>query len=206
MAKLSVPGDAGQRKFLAMALLGMFLSAVYLLLVYPMQEQYTELEQRHARLLQQLVRYDQALAMRESYLEQINTLNTDKALLEYFLEESTAELASASLQQKIKQIIQKNEARLNSSQMLVSNATAKQALSLYPVTLKVVMKADMRAMQRIFYELVNARPVLFVHDVNIKSHGNRRFLQTTDGTQMLDVVFQLTAYMRPPMPQGKEES
>ncbi len=188
-------------RWLALGLLLLALLLGYLVLVHtwwtaPMldaQDRIETLQQRELRQRMQL-RQGQEIARR---LQQVQAALAHRP---GFLAESTAELATASLVQRLESVVEQASpgnlscAITNRSPLADDNATKERFRK---VTVQVRLRCGTPELSAVLYALEADTPRLFVDNLNVLAQ--RYFFAPGQGAQAggLDVSFDLYGYLRP---------
>lgn len=188
-----------QSQGLAIGLLILAILAAYLSVVRPYRQAYVGYQEQLASLQERLARYRALAASREAVLEQLKQLGDSPQLKEYFFSEPTTALASADLQQHVKQAIVSSGGRLVSTQVL----EIRSQEGAVPVTVKVSMRGPIEAVQQLFHTLEASQRLLFVDSVTLRQQSRRRRRIARRPNQAvivagpeLGIEFELTAYAR----------
>ena len=150
------------RKAAALALAGAVLAACYFTLVEPFFEAHRRYDQSIAKLRFSLER-EKAVAQGEQRFKQVleERKRLDVAQRHYLAERSVA-LASAELQGLVKNAVAQGKGELLSMQVVPAPKDA-----LREVTLRVRMRGDVGALQRMLHALEGGLPILFVNQLSI---------------------------------------
>jgi general secretion pathway protein M len=183
-----------QQRALAVGLLVLLLAAVYGVLVAPLIAKSNEYGDTIADLEQRLTRYRQVVARKSVVSAQLKRMQSDLAAKGHFIRKDTPALASAELQQQIKEMISASGGQLNSTQVV----PARQEDSFTRVAIKVHMLGTIEVFEKVLYDIESARPLLMVDDLQIRPLGIRRARrgQQARDTGTLDLRFEVVGYMR----------
>jgi general secretion pathway protein M len=176
----------------ALGLLAVLLLAVYALIVSPLVARYDGYQQATQDLEQRLVHFRSLAAERKAVQDRLAASRRQRGSLEVYLKNATSTLASAELQERIKQVVESRGGTLVSTQTLPDRTDA----GLVQVAIKVRMKGDIAALQKVVYELESERPLLFLDNVFVRSRMVRRGRAIGTAAD-LDINFDVIGYMRP---------
>jgi general secretion pathway protein M len=151
------------RRAAALAILGALLALCYLALVRPFLEAHRRYDESIARLSRSLEQ-QRTLAQEEPRIQQVmNERKRIDVARRHYLAERNATLASAELQGLVKGAVAQGRGELISMQVVSS---PKQD-ALRQVTLRVRMRGDMGALQRMLHTLEGGLPILVVNQLSI---------------------------------------
>ncbi len=151
------------RKAAALALAGVLLALCYFALVEPFFEAHRRYDRTIAKLRLNLEQ-ERAVAQGELRIKQV--LEERKRLdvaQRYYLVERSVALASAELQGLVKHAVAQGKGELISMQVV----SAPRQDALREVTLRVRMRGDVSALQRMLHALEGGLPILFVNQLSI---------------------------------------
>lgn len=182
------------RRMIALGLLVTLLVFFYLVLLAPYLSLYDDQRQTIAELTLRLQHYRAITAQRNSIYDELKDLEQKIQNSRYYLEKNTSTLASAELQQRIKEIIARHKGRVISTQVAADTAEGTTTR----VTVKIRMRSSTEGLQKILYELESQRPLLFFDNVFIRSMpiGNAR--RGLAPANKLNIGFDVSAYLRAP--------
>jgi len=181
-----------QSRYLALFLLLVATTAVLWLLCYPLVSLYVSQSVLIERKESQIVRYRQLAESQESLEQELALLKRRSPAAAYYVAGETPALASARMQQYLKQIVERNGGELTSTQILTrddgdeSNSTS----------LKVRLTADLNASWQILYALESGRPMLFLDNLVISARPVRGRAAKGAPEISLDLNFDMTGYLR----------
>lgn len=151
------------RRAAALAICGVLLALCYFALLQPLLDAHRRYDESIVRLIRSLEQ-QRALAQGEARIQQV--MSERKRLdvgQRHYLAERNATLASAELQGLVKRAVAQGRGDLISMQVVSS---PKQD-ALREVTLRVRMRGDMGALQRMLYALEGGLPILFVNQLSV---------------------------------------
>ena len=166
-----------ESKAAALGLLALVVSAVDLFLAAPYLGAFSAYEKRIDDASERLQRYQGIAASRDRVEEQMQRMIADQRVARLYLNADSVSLATAELQQLVKQAIVQSQGTLISTQPVATRAGE----TLVPASIKVRMQGDSAVLHKLLHALQRRRPV------------NR---QARD-LENLDIRFDLTGYIRP---------
>ncbi|MEE8527981.1 MAG: type II secretion system protein GspM [Gammaproteobacteria bacterium] len=182
-----------QKRLAALVFLVVLVSVVAVVVIYPLAASYAANRATLADMQFQLERYERLAAGKSvvgARLTQLQRHDVTKAL---YLTGDTPELASASMQQYLKKIVDTGAGQVISTQVLPEQADELPLRA----GLRVNMKANIDSLLQIFYRLEAGRPMLFLDNVMISAPpGNRSETRIRPGAGLLDVRFDLFGFIK----------
>ena len=184
----------GQSRVAALLLLLLALAAAYVLVVAPIAAEYRDYDETIAQLRDRLQRYRSLAGTGATTQRELDQLRRRQPSTAYYLKSDKSALASAELQQHIKDRVDSSGAQLVSSQV-VPGETSEPFPS---VAIKVHMRGDMDSLLKVFYALESGKPILFLDEIYITVNPVRRFVRNRNLPQgsELDIHFTVIGYMR----------
>jgi len=181
-----------QSRLAAVCLLLVVTAALGWVLCFPLVSLYLSQAGAIQQKEQQIDRY-QYLASNQAALEnELASLRRRSPAASYYVAGETQALASARMQQYLKQIVERNGSELISTQIVDKAGTENDRSS----RLKVHLRSEMGEAAKILYLLESGRPLLFIDDLVISA---RRVRSTSGGATpsvSLDLNFELTGYLQ----------
>ena len=179
-----------QHGLISAGILITLVASVYLVLVQPALKTKNENIDRIDDLSFQLSKFSSAEAQIKQLENEIRSLNDSDINKGDFLEGSAPAIVAATLQKKLKTIIEASGGNLVSTHAI----TGKDD-DVYPkVTIKVHMQVDMNALQTVLYGLTNNKPLLFTDNLLIqRRHTSSK--RRNRNTGLLEVRFDVTGYL-----------
>ncbi len=181
-----------QRRILAVLLLLLVLAAVVRGLVLPIWSTYLGNRDAIAQSEDNIVRYSRLSTQIGALQSAVGELEQADNLDPYVLVQKSEPLAAAALQARMKSVVTSSGGTLTSTQVLPTET--EQGFKRVIINVRMAVSTD--ALQRVLYELENGLPYLLTDDIVILSRGARKRRRTTQGVDLLDVRFNLYAYMR----------
>ncbi len=184
-----------QRRAIAVGLLALVLSVLYLAAVAPVLGLYRESSTELADLRQRLAGFQRIAAGREALKRQFDAVKGRVAAQQRgYLKGKTRSLAAAEMQEYVKRMVESNGGRLNSIQ-IVQSARGKEQDPREPVTIKVQMTGSTATAQKVFHALEAGQPRLFVGQVYLRGRTAYQVRPGQPQNDELDVRFSLMGYI-----------
>jgi general secretion pathway protein M len=181
-----------QRRILAVALLLVAVLVALELVVAPVWRTYFGNRQSIGQYRDDIERFSRLATQAEGLEEALGKLQQSDTLSRFVLDEESETRAAAALQERLKQVVTGSGGSLTSTQVL----PAEQREGFNRITVNVRMAVSTEALQGVLYELESGLPYLMVDQVLILSRGRRNRRRVAPVTDVLDVRFNLTGYMR----------
>jgi len=181
-----------QSRITALALLFLAMGLALWLLFYPLVSIHVAQAQEIQRKENQISRYQQLADSQEALQSELALLRRRNPAATYYVAGETPALASAKMQQYLKQIVERNGGELISTQITTTDEEADAASSI----LKVHLRADIDATAQIVYLLESGRPLLFIDDLSISARRVRGAAAGAPPVIALDLSFELTGYLQ----------
>lgn len=177
----------------ALALLAVYLVTVHWWFTAPMLDmgaQITALRDEEQTLRLQIAQRPE-LQARLAQVRQFETANPG------FLPESTRELASAGLVQRLQQVVANASPNPNACQITAQTPTDMPTQEPYPrVMVQVRLRCGTAELAAVLHALESGSPQLFIDNLDMLSR--RSYLATLGDTGSLDVSFDLYGYLKTP--------
>lgn len=194
-----------QRRAVAVSLLLTVLALVGALGVWPAWTMYRDDRESISELRHALERFGRVARSGVQLRRQLEQLREDRTADQMLLAEATSTLAAATLQKRLKRIVQESGGRLTSTQALV--AESREGFDRVGVNAR--MSVNISALQRVLYDLEARMPILLVDELVVLSRPVRRprrsrrrggvpELPPAPAKALLDVRFRLTGFMAKP--------
>lgn len=181
---------------LALGLLGAVVILVVVGAVWPVLWQLNQYQEVVEDAKNQVDRYQRIIAKKPTILAQLKDLKRIQSTQSLQFQQSTPALVAAELQELVKNMVEANEGKLISTQILNPDSTEK----LPKVAIKVQVKGSLEAVEKTFYALESHQPLLFIDDVYMRVQVRQYRVRqvNTEGPPEgeLDVRFDLSAYMK----------
>jgi general secretion pathway protein M len=184
----------------AVGLLLLVLFSMYMLLVRPYLDAFTESRQRIVDLQYQLARYQAMIDRRDDLNQRIEQLRALPQFTDLLLPETAPNLAAAALENRVKSALAQRQGRMISMQMVPTSQTPQ---GLMPVTITIDAQGTIETVQSLFHALESGSPLLFLENVALKqSRSSRRRYPGMIAPPLVDLRFNLTGYIRVQEDQG----
>ena len=192
------------RRVVAVSLLFVAIAGIYSLTIHPYMKVMNDYREEMVSLSDRVERFNRLIRQKEIFQKQLRTVKNDRVSGQYLIKADTVTLASAALQQKVKQVVKTKGAQLVSTQgSLPANYLEKQKSDElkggYPVSMKVAMKASLDSAYEVFHTLESGtNPLVVIDEVSIgRIHQGRRLNVSSGNEQLiLDVRYTITAHMK----------
>ncbi|HFD11389.1 MAG TPA: hypothetical protein ENJ32_02800 [Crenotrichaceae bacterium] len=187
-----------QRRWLAMSLLILVILVLMVTIIWPLIEQSHQNEERINNLTKRLQRYKQVAAGKTQVSEKLDALKAKQNQNNQFFKDQSYALASADLQQLVKDTINQVGGVVTSTQVI----SAKNEGQFAQVGIRVQLTATIAALKDILYKIESTRPILIVDSLRIRSSKGKynRKLRKRVATDKLTITLEVSGYM-----QHKEE-
>lgn len=181
------------QRWLALSLLAVVLMLVLLGVIMPLVAKALALNEEKASLLFRLQRYQRIIDRKDEVFANIDKLKAGYRRQGYFSRQETAPLASADLQQVIKNAIATAGGQLTSTQVL----PPKKDGEFTGIAVKVRMSGDIRALRSVLYQIETAMPLLVIDELDVRPQRGRRNRRTRKivPSNQLNITFQVSAFM-----------
>ncbi len=182
------------QRWLAVGLLALVLLLVGSILLIPIISKGLELNETKENLAFTLKKYEQVLAGKEAIVGNIEAIKRQHQEQGYFNDQGTSALASAQMQEFIKQAIVQAGGQLSSTQVLPS--TTKDKFS--HITVSVRMTGNSEILRAVLYTLETSTPLIVIDQLDIRPMRSIRNRQTRqiEPSNGLNVNFQAIGFMR----------
>lgn len=182
------------QRWLAVGLLAFVLLLVGSILLIPIISKGLELNETKENLAFTLKKYEQVLAGKEAIVGNIEAIKRQHQEQGYFNDQGTSALASAQMQEFIKQAIVQAGGQLSSTQVLPS--TTKDKFS--HITVSVRMTGNSEILRAVLYTLETSTPLIVIDQLDIRPMRSIRNRQTRqiEPSNGLNVNFQAIGFMR----------
>lgn len=180
-----------QSRLLALGLLCLLLGLVYLSVVHPLWGAYYTNQERIADYQEDIARFKHIAAKQPVLEQRSQELTRQRKLVRYTLGAESPTLAAATLQDRVKSIVEENGGRLTSTRIMpVGNIGP-----FFQVTVNVQMRVSTKALQDVLYGLESGAPYLVIENLTILSRGRRVYRRARTSPTELDVRFDLSGLM-----------
>lgn len=185
---------AVQRRAVALALAALLIVLFYLVLLNPVVEKYRQYDEKIAELSYRLNQYQTLAKDRAVYQRLLDQMKRRDLAKEYYLAKRKPALASAELQERVKRVIDHYQAELISTQVVGAQRGERSP----ETTVRVRMRGDIGALQKVLYTLETSRPILFLDNVVIQVGPVRRRAESDGqtGSNQLTTSFDVSGHTR----------
>jgi general secretion pathway protein M len=182
------------QRWLAVGLLAFVVLLFSLLFIVPIISKGLELNETKENLAFTLKKYEQILAGKEAIVGNIAAIKQQHQDQGYFNNQGTSALASAQMQEFIKQAIVQAGGQLSSTQVLPSASKDKFSR----ITVSVRMTGNSEILRAVLYRLETSTPLIVIDQLDIRPMRSIRNRQTRqiEPSNGLNVNFQAIGFMR----------
>lgn len=182
---------------LAVGLLAVVLGFILFVIILPLVHQGLALHDEKTALAFRLQQYERILGRKQAVIEEIEALKAQYAQQNYLSTQNTSALASAELQEMIKQAIVEAGGQLSSTQGLP--VMTKNNFEHIPVNVR--MTGNSEVLRAVLYKIETATPLVVIDQIDIRPmRGVRnRVTHQIDSSNELSVNFQATSFMKKPV-------
>lgn len=182
------------QRWLAVGLLVFVVLLVGLIVVVPIVNKGLELNEAKENLAFTLKKYEQILAGKDAVVGNIEAMKQQHGEQGYFNNQGTSALASAQMQEFIKQAIVQAGGQLSSTQVLPPNDKDKFSR----ITVSVRMTGNIEVLRAVLYKLETATPLIVIEQLDIRPMRNirNRVTRQIEPSNGLNINFQAISFMR----------
>jgi general secretion pathway protein M len=182
------------QRWLAVGLLAFVVLLVFLAIVFPLINKGLELNETKENLAFTLGKYERILAEKEAIVSNIAAIKQQHEKQGYFNTQGTSALASAQMQEFIKQTIVQAGGQLSSTQVLPSSNKDK----FNRITVSVRMTGNIEVLRSVLYKLETATPLIVIEQMDIRPMRSvrNRMTHQIEPSNGLNVNFQAIGFMR----------
>lgn len=182
-------------RWLAVGLLVLVVLLISLVIIAPIVSKGLELSETKENLAFDLKKYENILAGKAAIVSNIEAIKQQHQDQGYFNNQGTSALASAQMQEFIKQAIVQAGGQLSSTQVLPPN-NSKDNFS--RITVSVRMTGNIEVLRAVLYKLETATPLIVIDQLDIRPmrsirNAMTRQIQASNG---LNINFQAIGFMR----------
>lgn len=181
-----------QSRVAALALLLVTVVAGLWLMFYPVVSLHVAQAEEIERKERQLTRFHQLADSQEALQRELATLRRRNPAASYYVAGETPAIASANMQQYLKQVVERNGGELISTQILTADGDGAAQSS----SLKVHLRGNIESSAQIVYLLESGRPLLFIDELSISARRVRGKTAGAPPEIALDLNFELTGYIK----------
>ncbi len=182
------------QRWMAVGLLALILLLVGLIVILPIVNKGLELHETKENLAFTLKKYEQILAGKEAIVGNIAAIKEQHEEQGYFNTQGTSALASAQMQEFIKQTIVQAGGQLSSTQVLPSNDKDK----FNRITVSVRMTGSIEVLREVLYKLETATPLIVIEQLDLRPMRSvrNRVTRQIEPSNGLNINFQAVGFMR----------
>ena len=183
-----------QQRWLAIGLLAGMVLLLLTAIVWPLWAKHQEISSTVDELVFRIQRYKRIIASRDLIFGQVDETRRQIAGQGYLSEQETEAMASAEMQQFIKNTISTAGGNLTSTQVLPQKDEGK----LIRFGVKLRLSATMEMLRNILYEIEVSKPLLVVEQLDITPVRGRRNPKTRqfEPSDQLNVNLTVVSFMR----------
>lgn len=182
------------QRWLAVGLLVFVVLLVSVILVVPIISKGLELNENKENLAFTLKKYENILAGKDAIVGNIAAIKQQHESQGYFNNQGTSALASAQMQEFIKQAIVQAGGQLSSTQVLPP--TNKDKFS--RITVSVRMTGNIEVLRAVLYKLETSTPLIVIEQLDIRPMRSvrNRITRQIEPSNDLNINFQAIGFMR----------
>jgi general secretion pathway protein M len=182
------------QRWLAVGLLAFVLLLVSLIIIVPIISKGLELHETKDNLAFTLKKYEQILAGKDTVVGNIEAMKRQHEKQGYFNNQGTSSLASAQMQEFIKQAIVQAGGQLSSTQVLPPANKDKFSR----ITVSVRMTGNIEVLRAVLYKLETATPLIVIEQLDIRPMRSirNRITRQIEPSNELNINFQAIGFMR----------
>ncbi len=158
--KIAVDGQ----RVAAVSLLLLVVILIAWLVISPLVSQTLALNDTKQSLIFRLHQYEKILAQKDAVMTSMATVKTQNDELDYFNNQSTDALASAEMQNVIKQTIVEAGGELSSTQAIP--VSTKDGFS--TITVRVRMTGNSEVLRAVLYKIETSTPLIVIDQIDIR--------------------------------------
>lgn len=182
------------QRWLAVGLLAFVVLLVGLIIIAPIISKGLELHETKDNLAFTLKKYEQILAGKDAIVGNISAIKQQYEEQSYFNDQDTSALASAQMQEFIKQAIVQAGGQLSSTQVLPPNTKDKFSR----ITVSVRMTGNIEVLRAVLYKLESSAPLIVIDQLDIRPMRSvrNRMTRQIEPSNGLNINFQAIGFMR----------
>jgi general secretion pathway protein M len=192
---MELPNNPQTQRWLAVGLLALILLLVGLIVILPIVSKGLELNEAKENLAFTLKKYEQILAGKEAIIGNIAAIKQQHEEQGYFNTQGTSALASAEMQEFIKQAIVQAGGQLSSTQVLPPT-NMKDKFN--RINVSVRMTGNIEVLRSVLYKLETATPLIVIEQLDIRPMRSvrNRMTRQIEPSNGLNINFQAIGFMR----------
>ncbi|MBM4206732.1 MAG: general secretion pathway protein GspM [Gammaproteobacteria bacterium] len=182
------------QRWLAVGLLVLVVLFIFSIAIFPLIGKGLELHDKKDDLAFTLKKYENILAGKNAIIGNIEDIKQQHEEQGYFNTQGTSALASAQMQEFIKQAIVQAGGQLSSTQVLPSANKDK----FNPITVSVRMTGNIEVLRSVLYKLETATPLIVIEQLDIRPMRSirNRLTHQIEPSNGLNINFQAVSFMR----------
>jgi general secretion pathway protein M len=182
------------QRWLAVGILAFVVLLVGLIIIAPIISKGLELHETKDNLAFTLKKYEQILAGKDAIVGNISAIKQQHEEQGYFNNQGTSALASAQMQEFIKQAIVQAGGQLSSTQVLPPNTKDKFSR----ITVSVRMTGNIEVLRAVLYKLETSTPLIVIDQLDIRPMRSvrNRMTRQIEPSNGLNINFQAIGFMR----------
>jgi general secretion pathway protein M len=182
------------QRWLAVGLLAFVVLLAALVLIVPIISKGLELHENKENLAFTLKKYEHILAGKNAIVGNIAAIKQQHEDQGYFNTQGTSALASAQMQEFIKQAIVQAGGQLSSTQVLPPTNEDKFSR----ITVSVRMTGNIEVLRAVLYKLETAAPLIVIEQLDIRPMRSvrNRITRQIEPSNGLNINFQAISFMR----------
>ena len=184
------------QRWLAVGLLAIVVLLLGLIVVVPIISKGMELHDTKENLSFILKKYEQILNGKGAIVGNIAAIKQQHEAQGYFNTQGTSALASAQMQEFIKQAIVQAGGQLSSTQVLPPTTSSKDKFN--RITVSVRMTGNIEVLRAVLYKLETATPLIVIEQLDIRPMRSvrNRMTRQIEPSNGLNINFQAIGFMR----------
>jgi general secretion pathway protein M len=193
--EMELPNSPQAQRWLAVGLLAFIVLLVGLMVIAPILGKGMELNEAKANLVFTLKKYEQILAGKEAIIGNIAAIKRQHEEQGYFNTQGTSALASAQMQEFIKQAIVQAGGQLSSTQVLPPSGNKDK---FERINVSVRMTGNIEVLRAVLYKLETAAPLIVIEQLDIRPMRSvrNRMTRQIEPSNGLNINFQAIGFMR----------
>ncbi len=191
-----------QQRWIAVGLLLLVSLLSGLLIIVPVASKGLALYEARNNLLFKLEQYERILARKDEVIASMNKIKQDSEQQGYFNGNETEALASAEMQEFIKQIISGAGGQLNSTQPIAAADSAYSGTGKFNrIIVRVSMSGNSEMLRTVLYKIETSKPLMIIDQIDIRPVRGRRNRKTgqIESSNELAINLQAVSFMRKPL-------
>ncbi len=183
------------QRWLAVGLLIVVLLLLFFIIIFPIVNKGFELNDSKEHLALTLRKYERILAGKDSVNQSLEAVNQQNQEQGYFNNQGTSALASAQMQEFIKQTIVQAGGQLSSTQVLPA---AEEKDKFNRITVSVRMTGNIETLRAVLYKLETSTPLIVIDQLDIRPMRSIRnqITRQIEPSNGLNINFQAIGFMR----------